>query len=78
MSERLDVRRMLLQRGWTEDAEGGLRKADAFWGAFNNCGDSGLSAPGRRSSRCTVTFEADVPARIIVATCEAAVGEAQR
>jgi hypothetical protein len=78
MSERLDVRRMLLQRGWTEDADGGLRKADAFWAAFNNSGDSGVGGPGRRGGRCSVAFDADVPARIIVATCEAAAEGVQR
>lgn len=69
MSSRLDVRRMLLRRGWTEDREGFLHKGGALWTATNNAGDSGVDGPGKRWS---VTFDNDVPARIIVATCEAA------
>ncbi|MFK8844747.1 hypothetical protein [Streptomyces sp. Ac-502] len=47
MSERLDVRRMLLARGWTEKRHGLLVKGDASWAATNDCGDSSLSGPAR-------------------------------
>lgn len=75
MSQRLDVRRMLLRRGWTEDHEGILRKGHALWAPTNNSGDSGLDgrgARGGRGPRYTVEFSGDVPARVIAATCEAA------
>lgn len=75
MSERLDVRRMLLRRGWTEGTDGCLRKNGALWAAHNTAGDSGLDATGARghhSQRWNITFDAGVPARIITATCEAA------
>lgn len=40
MAERLDVRRMLLRRGWTEDsALGPLRKNGALWAVANDSGD---------------------------------------
>lgn len=71
MSERLDVRRMLLKRGWTEDRDlwPVLRKGGAHWAATNNKGDSGLGGPG---GKFTVPFDSYVPARVIVAACEAA------
>jgi hypothetical protein len=71
MSERLDVRKMLVRRGWDEGSDQCLRKNGALWVAINSSGDSGLDGPNQTYS---VTFNADVPARIIVATCEAAAG----
>ncbi|MEU7149141.1 hypothetical protein AB0B15_14065 [Streptomyces sp. NPDC045456] len=74
MSERLDVRRMLLARGWTEKRHGLLEKGGASWAAVNDCGDSSLSGPrrGRPDDRFTFDFPGDVPARVIVAAAEAA------
>lgn len=69
MSQRLDVRRMLIKRGWAEDREGCLRKGGALWASHNTVGDSGLDGPGQRYN---IAFDSDVPARIIVAACEAA------
>lgn len=74
MSERLDVRRMLLRRGWTEDRGlGSLRKNGALWVVLNDCGDSGLDGLDRKYS---VEFDSGVPARVIVGACEAAAGKA--
>lgn len=67
MAQRLDVRRMLLRRGWTEDHEGILRKNGALWCATNQSGDSGVEAAGCAYG---VNFNADVPARIITAIAE--------
>lgn len=66
---------MLLKRGWTEDADtvGLLRKNGSVWGATNHAGDSSVSGPTGRGGEWTVGFDASVPARVIVATCEAAV-----
>jgi hypothetical protein len=70
---------MLLRRGWTEGTDGCLRKNGALWAATNNAGDSGLDGRGARRSggRWTVPFDSSVPARVIVATCEAAAGGAR-
>ncbi len=70
MSERLDVRRMLLRRGWTEGRDLMLRKNGALWAVGSDCGDSGLDAP---DGKWSVAFDSGVPARVIVAACEAAV-----
>jgi hypothetical protein len=77
MSDRLDVRRMLLARGWAEQ-EGALvlSKGGAEW-ACTGCRDSALTArtTGRRTGNApswTVDFGADVPARVIVAMAEEA------
>jgi hypothetical protein len=77
MSERLDVRRMLLRRGWTEDSDIVclLRKSGCVWAAIG-AGDSSVSGPSSRGGLWTVGFDNTVPARVIVATCEAAAGEA--
>lgn len=71
MSERLDVRRMLLRRGWTEDRKlwPVLRKNGAHWAPTNNCGDSGF---GAAENEYTINFDSGVPARVIVAACEEA------
>lgn len=70
MSERRDVRRMLLARGWEENGSV-LSKGTVHWCPYNNgCGDSGLQDDGRKSY--SIEFNADVPARVIVATAEAA------
>lgn len=69
MADRLDVRRMLLRRGWSED--GGLppvlRKNGAVWAAF--AGDSQLDGPDGKYS---IAFGARTPARVIVTACEEA------
>jgi hypothetical protein len=75
MSERLDVRRMLLRRGWTEGRDRMLRKNGALWTCINDCGDSGLDSPDKT---WTVEFDSGVPARVIVAACEAAAEVAAR
>ena len=76
MSERLDVRRMLLHRDWAEDYTlGPLRKGGAVWAVTNDCGDSGLSGRGRKQTY-TIEFPSHVPARVIVAACEAATEKA--
>jgi hypothetical protein len=67
MSERLDVRRMLLRRGWTEDHEGFLWRNGAMWTALNAAGDSGVTA---RERAYDIQFNGDVPARIITAIAE--------
>lgn len=72
MTERLDVRRMLLARGWTEEEHGLLVKGGASWAATNDCGDSSLSGPARHGDQFTFDFPGDVPARVIVAAAEAA------
>jgi hypothetical protein len=64
---------MLLRRGWAEGRDGCLRKNGALWVATNDAGDSGLDGPGGKWS---VAFDNGVPARVIVATCEAAAGGA--
>jgi len=73
MSVRLDVRRMLLRRGWTEDGSelGLLRKNGSVWATYGP-GDSSVSGPTRRGDLWTVGFDNTVPARVIVAACEAA------
>jgi hypothetical protein len=70
-----DVRLMLLRRGWHDDAELGyrlLRKGDRLlWAAVNTSGESELEYDdGDR--RWVARFEADVPARVVVAACETA------
>jgi hypothetical protein len=73
MAERLDVRRMLLRRGWTEDPGlGKLRKNGALWAVTNDSGDSGLDGCNQKYG---IDFPSGVPARVIVAACEAASGE---
>lgn len=78
MALRLDVRRMLLKRGWTEETGevSLLRKNGSVWAAANHAGDSSVSGPTSRGGEWTVSFDAGVPARVIVATCEAAAGTA--
>lgn len=75
MSDRLDVRRMLLRRGWTEDPGlGAMRKNASTWAVGNDSGDGFLSGPSRRGGEYVVDFPSDTPARVIVAACEAAAG----
>jgi hypothetical protein len=64
---------MLLDRGWTADADltGLLRKNGSVWATYGP-GDSSVSGPGRRGSEWPVAFDNTVPAKVIVATCEAA------
>lgn len=73
MSQRGDVRRMLLARGWDEGEYAVLHKAGATWAGIAR-GDSALSGQGRAPwcQQWTVGFNRDVPARVIVAVCEAA------
>ncbi|WP_159029689.1 hypothetical protein [Streptomyces marincola] len=74
MAERLDVRRMLLRRGWVEDGHGVLRKDGAVFGS-TGAGDAFLSGPGRgRRGEWTADFPSGVCARVIVAAAEAAAG----
>ncbi|MEX5711886.1 hypothetical protein AB1484_27225 [Parafrankia sp. FMc6] len=77
MSDRLDVRRMLLARGWDEKSTGMICKGDAVWAPWGS-GDSALTSSGRgpRRQRWTVDFGRDVPARVIVAMAEAAAEQA--
>jgi hypothetical protein len=70
MGQRLDVRRMLLARGWTETRLCVLTKGDVLWASQNDCGDSGIDYCGPK--RWSVEFNNDVPARIIVALAETA------
>lgn len=70
MSLRLDVRRMLLARGWKQEDGWVLKKGTVLWCPQNDRGDSGLQDDGRR--HYSIEFNGDVPARIIVATAEAA------
>lgn len=70
MGERLDVRRMLLRRGWTEGSDlCVLRKNGAVWALANTAGDSGLDG---RDNKYSIAFDSGVPARVIVAACEEA------
>jgi hypothetical protein len=71
MSERLDVRRMLLRRGWVEDRDllCVLRKNGAVWALANTAGDSGLDG---LDGKYTIAFDSGVPARVVVAACEEA------
>lgn len=71
MGERLDVRRMLLCRGWTEHRHGVFRKGRAVWAVGNDSGDSFLDVPSRRGTH-VVEFPNGVPARVVVAACEEA------
>lgn len=74
-----DVRRMLLARGWAEERYAVLRKGGACWAGLDG-GDSCLSGQPRASRRgfgqWTVDFPAGVPATVVVAACEAAIGAA--
>ncbi len=72
MSERLDVRRMLLKRGWEEHGRigGPLSKGRASWGTVNQSGDSSLSLYDGKYAEFTIEFPRPVPARLIVAACE--------
>jgi hypothetical protein len=71
MDRRVDVRRMLLARGWQEDPKLWLllRKGDLTWGSPNEYRD-----PSRSSAEggWQIQFPGDEPARVIVAACETA------
>lgn len=71
---RLDVRRMLLKRGWQEPKGPGrtMEKGRAVWATTNASGDSTLTAFRNGRGEFTIGFTDEVPARVIVATCEAA------
>lgn len=73
MSEnpRLDVRRSLLRRGWTEDRNFLLRKGAAT--LYCGAPDVFLSGParGRPDDEATVDFPSDTPAPVIVGAAEA-------
>lgn len=77
MAERLDVRRMLLRRGWTEAQLGVIRKNGAVWSVVNDAGDSFLDGPARggKGRAFAAEFTGNVPARVIVAACEAAASQ---
>lgn len=72
-NERGDVRRMLLLKDWQHDDYPSrvLRKGNVTWAPSNYVGDSAMSGRGHRGT-WTVGFPTDVPARVIVAACEAA------
>jgi hypothetical protein len=75
MSElRLDVRRMLLKRGWHEPKGPGrtMERGRAVWATSNRCGDSSLTAYRDGRGEFTIAFTSEVPARVIVAACEIA------
>lgn len=74
MSRRLDVRNMLIDRGWEEPKGFGrtAEKGRAVWAPSNERGDSSLSAYRDGRAEFTIGFAGDVPARVIVAACEAA------
>lgn len=71
MGRRLDVRRVLLARGWEEDPERWL---------LRRTGDLVLGSPNEHRDCCLhsdkdgwqVAVPGGVPARVIVAACEAA------
>lgn len=71
---RLDVRRMLLKRGWQEPKGIGrtMEKGRAVWAISNRYGDSSLTAFRDGRGEFTIAFTSEVPALVIVATCEAA------
>jgi hypothetical protein len=71
MDRRLDVRRILLARGWQEDPELWplLRTGDLTWGSPNEHRDLSLHAA---RDGWQVEFLGNVPAPVIVAACEAA------
>lgn len=75
MAGRLDVRRMLIRRGWQHRRGGYLavEKGNVCWAPVNEHGDSSLSLYEDRRALFTVGFGGDVPARVIVAACEAAI-----
>lgn len=74
MKLRLDVRRMLLKRGWSEPKGPGrtMEKGRAVWATINACGDSSLTAYRNGRAEFTLEFTSSTPARVIVATCETA------
>jgi hypothetical protein len=71
---RLDVRKMLLKRGWQEPKGWGrtMEKGRAVWATTNASGDSSLTAYRDGHSEFTLGFSSEVPARVIVAACEEA------
>jgi hypothetical protein len=62
---------MLLARGWQEDPELWLllRKDGLAWGSYNEQRDSSLSSA---EGDWQIEFPGSVPARVIVAACQAA------
>jgi hypothetical protein len=71
MGRRLDVRRMLLARGRQEGPTLWLllRNGDLVWGSPTEHRDSALYAT---RAGYQIQFPGDMPARVIVAACEAA------
>jgi hypothetical protein len=71
---RLDVRKMLLKRNWQEPKGFGrtMEKGRAVWATSNASGDSVLTAFRDGRAEFTIGFTSEVPARVIVAACEAA------
>jgi hypothetical protein len=67
MADRLDVRRMLLKRGWTEDRDGVCRKASASWTPF-----------GVGTAAYDIALGTDVPARVITAIAELVAADSAR
>ncbi|MFJ4902910.1 hypothetical protein [Streptomyces sp. NPDC088727] len=75
---RRDVHEALEAEGWEPDDELPdmiLRKDGVAWCVTNDAGDSGIDAPDKSYG---VSFNADVPAEVIVAACRSFVNEANR
>jgi hypothetical protein len=66
--QRLDVRRMLLARGWQE-IDHGLLSRNNVTVSYSGT-DVFVTGLGARGSRATTDFPSSIPARVIVAMCE--------
>ena len=72
---RRDVQRMLLARGWIEGQFAGtLRKGSVVWASIGSYRDSALSLHEGAHAEFTIEFTSEIPASVIVASCEAAAG----
>lgn len=63
-----DIRDQLRTHGWKENDEGCMVKNGALWTEINEALESGVDAPGKAY---IISFDKNVPAAVIVATCEA-------
>ena len=68
MSNRLDVRRMLLARNWVEKDFGLLKKSGTSVSVSGS--DVFVTGPAKGGAGFTTVVIADAPARVIVALCE--------
>jgi hypothetical protein len=77
--QREDVRRLLTERGWTEVyANGPLRKGEVTWAPLGRLRESVLGLhvdDPRQHPDLLIEFSPQIPARVIVAACEAAAGD---